>query len=135
MFTNPMKRKIIYLILAYALLIMSNLWVKNYFTSHKEKEYTDMRDYGSYYESNGIYQFNSTYNLNLDSGGCIRVAKRIEQLYNTVGPDSCRKFVQQQTNVHVFDRRMAWFSSHYERVKEKDIKFDLIDSMAIVMTP
>ena len=135
MYTNPMKRKIIYLILAYALLIMPTLWVKNYLLPSREKEYHEMREYGSFYENAGIYDLVHSYHLDLDQKECIRIAKKIEHLYKTAGPDSCRRFVEQRTRGQVFDRRFAWVNSYYDEIRRKDKNLDLIDSLAIVITP
>ena len=128
-----MKRNVICLVLAYVLLIASNIWVKHHMLETQRGAYKSMDYIDRFYKRNGYDHLKDNYSIySPDTANCASIAKRIEQLYKAEGPDSCRRFVQEQISLHDFDNRMAWASS---QCKKWEVDFDIIDSMAIVLNP
>ncbi len=126
-----MGKKDLYFILAFALLLGANLYVKHELMAAKES-YREWQRHVDYleYEYGKVIEKKADYLRRDDVVRCNKTAKKLESLCRKKDEATRRKYVMERLSEHNYNKRLEYFSS---RCEEEEVSFDLIDSLAIVL--
>ena len=126
-----MGKKDLYFILAFALLLGANLYVKHELMAAKES-YQEWQRHVDYleYEYEKVIEKKADYLRRDDVVRCNKTAKKLESLCRKKDEATRRKYVMERLSEHNYNKRLEYFSS---RCEEEEVSFDLIDSLAIVL--
>lgn len=126
-----MGKKDLYFILAFALLLGANLYVKYELMAAREPYHEWYYHVGHLeYEYRKVIEKKDDYIRSDDVVRCNKTAKKLESLCRKKDEATRRKYVMERLSEHNYNKRLEYFSS---QCKEEDVSFDLIDSLAIVL--